>query len=133
MDDVSNQTEIDFDHLNQYVGGDVALTKEIFSLFKNQIDLWSKSLRADTDDEVWGVMIHSLKGTARAVGAVQLAEICQNAEGLIGDSNRPGARDVAIEKIESRISRVMIEIQRWEYRQNINELKADSPWPPQGS
>ena len=131
MNDIPNESEIDFDHLNQYVSGDIALTKEIFGLFKNQIDLWTRQLRPNTEDDIWSAMLHSLKGTARAVGAVQLAEICQGAEGLTGEQNRPGAREVAIEKIEGRISRVMIEIQRWEYQQSIKDLKADSSWPAQ--
>ncbi len=129
MNGAESDNEIDFDHLNQYVGGDISLTKEIFSLFKNQIDMWSRSFKPDTPDDVWSAMTHSLKGTARAVGAMRLAEICQTAEGLIGDNNRPGAREVIVEKMESAISRVTIEIQRWEYRQSIKDLKADSPWP----
>ncbi len=121
--------EIDFDHLNQYVSGDISLTKEIFSLFKNQVDMWTRSLRPETEDEVWGAMAHSLKGTARAVGAMGLAEYCERAEAMVGKGNRPGARDVIIEKIESSIARVKIEINRWEYQQSIRDLKNDSPWP----
>lgn len=117
------ETEIDFDHLNQYVGGDPALTAEIFGLFKNQVDMLEKSLRVDSDDEVWAAITHSLKGTAKAVGAIRLANICEKAEELIGDNNRPGARDVAIANIESRISLVSIDIQRWEYRQKMAQMR----------
>jgi len=117
-------SEIDFDHLNQYVGGDVDLTYEVFGLFKNQVDLWGKALVVDADDETWAAVTHSLKGTARAVGAVGLAGDCERAETLIGEGNRPGARDVALEKIETRISQVMIEIQRWEYQQNMRKLRS---------
>ena len=126
---MESQPEIDFDHLNQYVSGDISLTKEIFSLFKNQVDLWSRSFKPDIPDEIWSAMTHSLKGTARAVGAMKLADLCQNAEAMVGEHNRPGARDVIIEQMENRISNIMIEIQRWEYRQTIKDLKADSPWP----
>ena len=126
---MESQPEIDFDHLNQYVSGDISLTKEIFSLFKNQVDIWSRSFKPDIPDEIWSAMTHSLKGTARAVGAMKLADLCQNAEAMVGEHNRPGSRDVIIEQMESRISNIMIEIQRWEYRQTIKDLKADSPWP----
>ncbi len=119
-----SQSEIDFNHLNQYVGGDVSLTAEVFGLFKNQVDMLGRSLTPNASDDVWAGVIHSLKGTARAVGAVRLADLCQRAEGLTGQNNRPGARDVAVEQIESRIDLVMIDIQRWEYRQKMKRMRS---------
>ncbi len=123
MDIIDSDPEIDFDHLNQYVGGDISLTKEIFGLFKNQVEMWSKALFADADDEVWSGMTHSLKGTARAIGAGKLADLCENAEELLGDNARPAARQVAVEQIEHRIGLAMIEIQRWEYRQKLSDMR----------
>ena len=116
--------EIDFDHLNQYVGGDVALTHEVFGLFKNQVDMLGNKLDPHSPDEVWEAVTHSLKGTARAIGAVRLADLCQTAEDLVGDAKRPGARDVIARKIEDGISQAMIEIQRWEYRQTLNKMRS---------
>ncbi len=118
-----SQTEIDFDHLNQYVGGDPGLTAEIFGLFKNQVDMLEKSLVPSADDDVWAAVTHSLKGTAKAVGAVRLAAICEKAESLIGANNRPSARDIAAQNIEARIALVMIDIQRWEYRQTLTRMR----------
>lgn len=119
-----SETEIDFDHLNQYVGGDADLTAEIFGLFKNQVDMLEKSLVPSADDDVWAAVTHSLKGTAKAVGAIQLAQVCEDAEALIGDNNRVGRRDLAAADIESRIALVMIDIQRWEYRQTLNRMRS---------
>lgn len=124
MTDGALETEIDFDHLNQYVGGDIDLTHEVFSLFKNQVDMLESSLDPAADDTVWEAVVHSIKGSARAVGAVRLAEICQKAEGLVGSNNRPGARDVAVANIESRIALVSIDIQRWEYRQKLARMRS---------
>jgi len=124
MEIVDSEPEIDFDHLNQYVGGDISLTKEVFGLFKNQVDMWAKALQADADDTVWEGLTHSLKGTAKAIGANRLADVCENAEALVGDNARPAARQVAVEQMELRISRTMIEIQRWEYRQTLNEMRS---------
>lgn len=115
---------IDFDHLKRYVGEDPDLTAEIFGLFKNQVDMWSSRLDPELNDEVWGMMAHSLKGTAKAIGAVTLADICEQAEQQVGETRRPGAREVAIEKIENLIDLIMIEIQRWEYRQTILKMKS---------
>jgi len=85
--------------------------------------MWGRALVADTDDETWESVTHSLKGASYAVGATALAKLCGDAEALIGERNRPGLRDVAVQNIEFRISRVVTEIKRWEYRQRINKLK----------
>ena len=122
---MDEEAQIDFEHLRRYVGDDASLTAEVFGLFKNQVDLWSPQLQADLDDSSWEMMTHSLKGTARAIGAMQLAQICESAESLTGDGKRPGSRAVAIEKMEIAISQIMIEIGRWEYRQTIIQMKSD--------
>lgn len=119
-----SDAQIDFDHLNRYVGGDVALTREIFSLFTHQTEMWGKGLHADSDDEVWASVTHSLKGSAKAVGAVKLAALCEAAEELIGENRRMGARDVAVQNIEYTIEQVRTEIQRWEHAQSIRDLRA---------
>ncbi len=114
--------EIDFDHLNQFVGGDIALTAEIFGMFQNQVEMWGRGLNIDADDETWSAITHSLKGSAKAVGATKMADICQKAEQLVGESNRPGAREVALQNIEHKIYQVSAEIQRWQYRRKIKGI-----------
>lgn len=120
----SPPSEIDFDHLNQYVGGDADLIREVFGLFRNQVEMWGRGLDADADDDMWASVTHSLKGSARAVGAIGLAEACERAEILIGDERRPGAREVAVQTIEYRISKVLSEIVRWEYRDDMKRLRS---------
>jgi len=124
MEIIDSETEIDFNHLNQYVGGDASLTLEVFGLFKNQIDMWGKQLTSDADDNVWAALTHSLKGTARAIGAMKLAEACERAESLIGEERRLSARQVAVDMMERRIDRAMGEINRWEYQQKINSIRS---------
>jgi len=121
---MTDSPEIDFAHLNQYVGGDPVLTREVFGLFRNQVEIWGKSLNADADDDLWYNVLHSLKGSARAVGAMGLAEACEKAESLQGDDRRPGAREVAVETLESRISQVLDEIIRWEYKDDMRQLRS---------
>ncbi|WP_427450740.1 Hpt domain-containing protein [Litorimonas sp. WD9-15] len=117
-------SEIDFDHLNRYVGGDRELTREVFGLFRNQVDMWGRSLAADADDDLWANVTHSLKGSARAVGAMSLAEACERAESLVGDDRRPGAREVAVDTLEQRIEQVLAEIIRWEYNDDMAQLRS---------
>lgn len=118
-----SESEIDFDHLNQYVGGDVSLTAEVFSLFQHQVEMWGRALVPETDDDTWMSVTHSLKGSARAVGAIYLAQLCENAEIYVGDGNRAGLREKAVQDIEFSISRTIAEIQRWEYRQKLNDIR----------
>ena len=111
--------EIDFDHLNQYVRGDEALTAEIFGMFHHQVEMWGRALTVDADDDTWEAVTHSLKGSAKAVGAQKLAILCERAEELVGAGNRSGAREVAVQNIEHKIYQVSAEIQRWEYRRKM--------------
>ncbi len=124
METESQNSEIDFDHLNQYVGADADLTREVFGMFQHQVDMWARMLTIDADDEIWSSVTHSLKGSARAVGAMGLADLCERAEDLIGDMRRPGGREVAVQNIEFRISKVIAEIQRWEYRDKLNAMRS---------
>lgn len=122
---MTDSPEIDFAHLNKYVDGDADLTREVFGLFRNQVEMWGRGLSADADDDLWSSVTHSLKGSARAVGAMDLAEACEKAEALTGDDRRPGAREVAVENLEHRISQVLSEIVRWEYKDDMRRLKSE--------
>jgi len=125
MTTMTDSHEIDFDHLNTYVGGDPDLTREVFGLFRNQVEMWGRGLTADADDDMWANVTHSLKGSARAVGAMSLAQACEDAEVLIGDDRRPGAREVAVETLEHRITQVLDEIVRWEYKDDMRRLRSE--------
>ena len=92
-------------------------------MFQHQVEMWGRALVVDTDDETWESVTHSLKGSSLAVGATNLAELCEKAEELIGEGNRPGAREVAVQNIEFTITQVITEIQRWEYKQTMKAIK----------
>lgn len=124
MSSEQSEPEINFQHLRQYVGDDIELTKEIFGLFKHQVEMWGRGLVADAEDDSWKSIMHSLKGTANAVGALQLAELCKRGEGLAGERNTPGLRDKHIQDVRFKIDRALVEIQRWEYRQTLAGLRS---------
>lgn len=119
------EQQIDFEHLNKYVSGDVALTREIFGLFTHQAEMWGRGLDPDADDDMWESVTHSLKGSAKAVGATRLADMCEAAEDLVGEKRRMGARHVAVQNIEFAIDQVRLEIQRWEHRQGLRDLRGE--------
>lgn len=117
-------SEVNFSHLKQYVGDDIELTAEVFGLFRHQVELWTRALQIDTDDESWKSIMHSLKGTANAVGALNLASLCKSGEGLTGAKSTAELRKKHIHDLNFTIDRVLIEIQRWEYRQTLASLRS---------
>lgn len=123
MTSISPDTAINFSHLRQYVGDDLALTAEVFGMFKHQTEMWGKMLTADADDEMWSSVTHSLKGSARAVGACGLANACESAERLTGEAATPIARTVAVQDIINWIDAVLHRISRWEYRQTVSKMR----------
>lgn len=116
--------EIDFDHLKQYVGDDIETTKEVFSLFKHQVEMWSRGLDPHADDETWRAIMHSLKGSSRAVGAHNLGELCEVGEAMIGEKNTLEARTLHVHEVKFSIDRALIEIGRWEYRQTLASMRS---------
>ena len=120
---MTDSPAIDYAHLDRYVAGDPALTREVFGMFTHQLEMWGRGLTADADDEVWASVTHSLKGSAKAVGAVHLAQLCERAESLVQEGRRLGAREVAVQNIEFEAERVRAEILRWEHAQGLKDLR----------
>jgi HPt (histidine-containing phosphotransfer) domain-containing protein len=71
---------LDGDHLALYTAGDPALTREVLALFREQVRAQVAVLTAARDGSGWHDAAHTLKGSARGVGAERLAEICALAE-----------------------------------------------------
>ena len=72
---------LDRDHLARYTDGDAALEAELFSLLRGQIEACGARLEAAGDDAgAWRDAAHTLKGAARGVGAMALADACEAAE-----------------------------------------------------
>ncbi|MCH9766152.1 MAG: Hpt domain-containing protein [Alphaproteobacteria bacterium] len=80
---------LDHAHLSRYTLSDRSLELEILRLFLAQIPLTIESLKFASMDKDWVVAAHMLKGSARAVGLGELAELGLAAEqvGGIGDQS----------------------------------------------
>ena len=80
--------------------GDEALEVEILGLFAEQLPITIAALREAETEKAWGIAAHTLKGSARAVGAWALAAIAETAEHL-----RPlpdaAAREDVIARLEA--------------------------------
>jgi HPt (histidine-containing phosphotransfer) domain-containing protein len=75
---------VDLEHLRRYTLGDRGLELEILGLFVDQLPITIGALKNAPSDKEWGMAAHTLKGSARAVGAWSLATIAESAERLHG-------------------------------------------------
>ena len=71
---------VDFQHLERFAGGDLALVEEVLGLFREQAELWMRLLDPAAAGETWRDAAHSLKGSALGVGAFALADELEAAE-----------------------------------------------------
>jgi HPt (histidine-containing phosphotransfer) domain-containing protein len=78
---------IDIDHLRRMTLGDARLEREVLAMFAAQsVSLIATlvSLPADA-----GALAHTLKGSARAIGAFRVADAAQSLEAAIRDGSEP--------------------------------------------
>lgn len=74
--------EIDIDHLMQYTLGDADLQNELLGLFKVQLEGQCLELDGCQTAQDWKRATHTLKGAARAIGAMRIGEIAERLEAL---------------------------------------------------
>jgi HPt (histidine-containing phosphotransfer) domain-containing protein len=90
---------IDLDHLRRFTLGDTRLELEILWLFVDQTPVTLASMKRAATTKEWVMASHTLKGSARAVGAWRLAKLAEAAERLGGVSDR-AACERALREIE---------------------------------
>lgn len=79
---------IDLVHLARQTMGDRGLECEVLRMFETQINLYFERLRATSDSYEITMGLHTLKGAARGIGAVPLAEQAAAAEVEFGETGR---------------------------------------------
>jgi HPt (histidine-containing phosphotransfer) domain-containing protein len=70
---------VDFGYLEGFAAGDRTVVREVLELFLEQAKLWDEGLAAARDDG-WRDLAHSIKGTARGIGARALGDAAEAAE-----------------------------------------------------
>jgi HPt (histidine-containing phosphotransfer) domain-containing protein len=115
---------VDLAHLNRMTGGDGALASEVLGLFRQQWDLWVRLLDSTTETLDWGNAAHTIKGSARGIGAWQLGEICGAAEAAAREHEltRNQKREW-LDAITSEMDSVLVEIARIEHKAMLASLK----------
>lgn len=113
---------IDFAHLAAYTAGDRALEDEVFSLFREQTQMWLRLLTVEAALDDWNSAAHSLKGSARGIGAFRLAECCEAAERAAGGS--AAARSVTADEIRAAVKEVLDAVAHRDYAQEMGALRS---------
>jgi HPt (histidine-containing phosphotransfer) domain-containing protein len=78
--DAAVGSPIDLKHLARYTMGDKLLEKEILELFIGQLPQTIEALSQAATDREWRIAAHTLKGSGRAVGAWNVAQLAEQAE-----------------------------------------------------
>lgn len=93
---------VDMAHLARYTLGDVALEREVLGMFCTQSVSYLEQLRAATSHKDWSDAAHSLKGSARAVGAWRTERAAEHIEELWEDIPLE-ARSARVDELEASI------------------------------
>jgi HPt (histidine-containing phosphotransfer) domain-containing protein len=78
---------LDLEHLHRMTMGDAGLEREVLAMFSAQTALLIASLAALPADA--GALVHTLKGSARAIGAFAVAEAASGLEASIAVGGDP--------------------------------------------
>ena len=97
---------LDRDHLEQYTAGDTALEAELFGLLSSQMEACISAMKAATSEAEWCTAAHTLKGASRGVGAMELGEACELAEGRYKDAEAMQAVETAADRASNAMAAV---------------------------
>jgi HPt (histidine-containing phosphotransfer) domain-containing protein len=80
---------IDFDHLQRMTLGDSGIEQEVLRMFSAQSATIVQTLKAMPSDA--GALAHTLKGSARAIGAFSVADAAERLETVLAGGSDPTA------------------------------------------
>ena len=99
----STNRPLDLVHLARQTGGDRTLENEILQLFRQQIGLCAAQLKMTSGRER-KLIAHTIKGSARAVGAFGLSRIAAQIEDAPSDSKLISAVETEVARIRDFIA-----------------------------
>ena len=80
---------IDYEHLQRMTLGDAGIEQEVLTMFSAQSAKLIQTLMAQPSDA--GALAHTLKGSARAIGAFAVADAAERLEAVIAGGLDPSA------------------------------------------
>ncbi|MDE5453106.1 Hpt domain-containing protein [Bradyrhizobium sp. CSA112] len=100
---------IDFEHLQRMTLGDAGIEQEVLTMFLAQSARLVRNLAAMPSDA--GALVHTLKGSARAIGAFAVADAAARLEAVITGGSDPSAAlaelDEAVAQARAAIEAVL--------------------------
>lgn len=99
---------LDLVHLAKYTFGDRGLECELLGLFRSQAGIYVSRLETAADAKEWRDAAHSLKGSARGLGAWSLGDIAEDIEPLSYEDT--SGRAAAVARLREAISVVNVYI-----------------------
>ena len=96
---------IDIEHLERMTLGDASLEREVLAMFAGQAVRLSGALATLPADA--GALAHTLKGSARAVGAFLVAEAAERLEAVIQSRDDPA---LALAELNEAIAQARVAI-----------------------
>lgn len=94
---------VDLVHLSKYTLGNRKLEKEVLELFNQQSVIYLKRLAEAENMVNWHQAAHTIKGSAKGIGAWKVAELAENAELLpagTSESARQELLETLVETVE---------------------------------
>jgi HPt (histidine-containing phosphotransfer) domain-containing protein len=85
---------VDLVHLSRFTLGNRSLEREVLTLFHTQSELYLQRLKDADKDKDWADAAHTIKGSARGIGAWRIARTAEAAESLSGKSRTAGSGEV---------------------------------------
>ena len=102
---------LDLDHLAQYTAGDPCLERELMGLFRTQAGQQVENIVSAFDDGAWKMATHTLKGSARSIGALRVGERAADLE-EIGFEGDEGEKQAMIESLRHDLTDCLTLIDR---------------------
>jgi HPt (histidine-containing phosphotransfer) domain-containing protein len=107
---VDDQGPLDLEHLRQATLGNSALGHEVLEMFAKQAAQLAATLQALPPES--GALAHTLKGSARAIGAVRVGNRAAELEAVIRDGGDAaqalGALDAAVAEARAAIEAILM-------------------------
>ena len=81
-DELPERPALDVEHLHRFTGGDIELEEEIFELFLTNGERYLQTIATAHNVDARRIAAHSLKGSARGIGAAQVEFAAEKLEDL---------------------------------------------------
>lgn len=93
---------VDLVHLSRFTMGNRELEQEVLLLFCKQSEIFIDRLKEAGDDKTWMEAAHTLKGSARGIGAWEVGDAAYDVEQLKGEQ-RISSGPEAVSKLEKKL------------------------------